>query len=141
MKFFRTLHWRLMAIFFLLVIALMIIVGTILIYSVEDTYYKSFSNDIENWNNNFGKANVLSEEIIASDTYLEDIYKTFKLYFQIDDTTRKGYLLDDIGQLVYPKNSDAIIQKSPDITQCIIIAMNGEESLQIGEEVYEFATE
>jgi len=66
MKFFRTLHWRLMAIFFLLVIALMIIVGTILIYSVEDTYYKSFSNDVNKWNDNLEKAGVLSKEIIAS---------------------------------------------------------------------------
>jgi hypothetical protein len=60
MKFFRTLHWRLMAVFFLIVIALMIIVGTFLIYSVEDTYYKTFSNDVENWNNNLEKAGVLS---------------------------------------------------------------------------------
>lgn len=139
MKFFRTLHWRLMAIFFLLVIALMIIVGTILIYSVEDTYYKSFSNDIEKWNGNLEKAGVLSEEIIASDNYSEEVYKTFKLYFQIDETTRKGYLLDKIGEVVYPKPSENIANNTLAVTQGMILAMNGEESIQIAEDCYEFS--
>ena len=138
MKFFRTLHWRLMAIFFLLVIALMIIVGTILIYSVEDTYYKSFSNDIEKWNNNLEKSGVLSAEIISSDSYSEEVYKTFKLYFQIDETTRKGYLLDNTGSLLYPQKSDSAFNEVPEVTQGIIIAMDGKESMQIAEEYYEF---
>jgi len=128
-----------MAIFFLLVIALMIIVGTFLIYSVEDTYYKSFSNDVANWSDNLERAGVLSEEIIASDNYSEEVYKTFKLYFQIDGSTRKGYLLDKIGALVYPKNSDSVINEVPEVTQGLIIAMNGQESIQITEDFYEFA--
>ena len=139
MRFFRTLHWRLMAVFFLLVIALMIIVGTFLIYSVEDTYYKAFENDVETWDANLQRAGVLSDEIIASDNYVEDVYKTFKLYFQIDENARKGYLLDETGALIYPQKSGEIISKTPEITQGIIIAMNGQESIQIAEDYFEFS--
>ena len=139
MKFFRTLHWRLMAVFFLLVIALMIIVGTFLIYSVEDTYYKAFVNDVETWSANLEKAGVLSEEIIASDNYVEDVYKTFKLYFQVDENTRKAYLLDEIGGIIYPQKSGETMSKNPDITQGIIIAMNGKESIQIADKYFEFS--
>jgi two-component system sensor histidine kinase VicK len=128
-----------MAVFFLIVIALMIIVGTFLIYSVEDTYYKTFSNDVENWNNNLEKAGVLSEKIIANDVYVEEVYKTLKLYYQIDETSRKGYLLDSTGALIYPKNTNIMSDDTPDITQSIIIAMNGKESIQTAENCYEFA--
>lgn len=138
MKFFRTLHWRLMAVFFLLVIALMIIVGTFLIYSIEDTYYKSFASDVENWGANLEKAGVLSDEIIANDNYVEEVYKTFKLYYQVDETTRKGYLLDNIGNLIYPKTSDSFSSEAPKITQGIIIATNGKESIQAVDDYYEF---
>lgn len=140
MKFFRTLHWRLMAILFLLVISLMIIIGTFLIYSVEDTYYKEFKSDIERRTLSLEDSQILSDKIISTSAqYPEEIFRAFKAYFQIDDTTRKGYLLDDTGDIILPKSIEEIKIEPIEITKNIILAMAGETGNEISDQFFDFA--
>jgi len=136
MKFFKTLHWRLMMVLFLLVILLMILIGTFLIYSIEETYYKDFCSDIIEWDENLEKSDVLSDNIISSETdYSSELYKAFKVYFQVDDNVRNAYLLDPTGKVLISKNIESAVN-NVDITQNIIVAMSGKTSYEITKESY-----
>ena len=69
MKFFRRLQWRLMAVMFLFIICLMIMVGTILISTIEDTYSNSFVADMKQFENDLINSDIISDDIaIASET-------------------------------------------------------------------------
>lgn len=126
-----------MMILFLLVIILMIIIGTFMIYSIEDTYYKEFCADIETWNTNLENADVLSENIISSETdYSLELYKAFKVYFQVDDNVRNAYLLDPTGNVLISKNTDVLENTSVVMTQNIMVAMGGKTSYEINKDSY-----
>jgi len=136
MKFFKTLHWRLMLVLFVLVIMLMILIGTFLIYSIEDTYYNDFCSDIEMWNANFEGSEVLSDNVISSETdYSSELYKAFKVYFQVDDNVRNAYLLDANGKVLVSKNIENS-STNLEITQNIIVAMTGKTSYEVTTDSY-----
>ena len=126
-----------MAVLFLLVIMLMIFIGTFLIYSIEDTYYKEFCSDIQTWNMNLESSEILSDNVITSETdYSSELYKVFKVYFQVDDNVRNAYLLDSAGKVLISKNIENSENNNIEMTQNIIVAMSGKTSYEITEESY-----
>lgn len=126
MRFFKSLHWRIMMILFLLIISIMIIVGTSLIYSVENTYTKQFNQDMQSFSTTLTKSNIIGDNINYEEAdYANQLFRTFKTYYQIDDINRKGYLLDSTGAIIYPAKTD-----SPEITTNIMLAMNKQEGLE-----------
>ena len=142
MKFFRKLQWRLMAVMFLLIICLMIMVGTILISTIEDTYSNSFVADMQRFEQDLEKSNIISDEILIGDEkeYAEDLLKVFKTYFQIDDTTKKGYLLSPVGEIVLPESKTLFLERL-EITENILLAMSGKGGSQItdNEDYFDYA--
>ena len=126
MKFFRRLQWRLMAVMFLFIICLMIMVGTILISTIEDTYSNSFAADMQQFENDLVKSDIISDDILIDDEaeYANQLFRVFKMYFQIDDTTKKGYLLSPVGDIILPENK-SLLSEQIEITDNIILAMSG----------------
>ncbi len=126
MKFFRRLQWRLMAVMFLFIICLMIMVGTILISTIEDTYSNGFAADMQQFENDLVKSDIISDDILIDDEteYANQLFRVFKMYFQIDDTTKKGYLLSPVGDIILPENK-SLLSEPIEITDNIILAMSG----------------
>lgn len=126
MKFFRRLQWRLMAVMFLFIICLMIMVGTILISTIEDTYSNSFVADMKQFESDLINSDIISDEIVIEDEteFANQLFRVFKTYFQIDDTTKKGYLLSPLGEIILPENK-SILSDQVEVTDNIILAMSG----------------
>jgi len=126
LKFFRRLQWRLMAVMFLFIICLMIMVGTILISNIEDTYSNSFVADMKQFDGELTSSDIISDDIVieSDEEYANQLFKVFKTYFQIDDTTKKGYLLSPLGEIILPENK-SLLQDQIEITENIMIAMSG----------------
>jgi len=131
-----------MAVMFLLIICLMIMVGTILISTIEDTYSNSFVADMKRFEQDLEKSNIISDEILIGDEkeYAEDLLKVFKTYFQIDDITKKGYLLSPVGEIVLPESKTLFLEKL-EITENILLAMSGKDGSKItdNEDYFDYA--
>lgn len=113
-----------MAVLFLMVICLMIMVGTFLISTIENTYSNSFIEDIKKFEKDLESSQIISDDIVLDDTeYANELFKAFKTYFQIDDTTKKGYLLSPLGNIILPENKNTT---DVEITENIMLAMSGE---------------
>jgi len=101
-------------------------VGTVLISNIEDTYSNSFVADMKQFDEDLTKSDIISDDIvIESDAeYANQLFKVFKTYFQIDDTTKKGYLLSPLGEIILPENK-SMLSEQVEITDNIILAMSG----------------
>jgi two-component system sensor histidine kinase VicK len=115
-----------MAVMFLFIICLMIMVGTILISTIEDTYSNGFAADMQQFENDLVKSDIISDDILIDDEteYANQLFRVFKMYFQIDDTTKKGYLLSPVGDIILPENK-SLLSEPIEITDNIILAMSG----------------
>lgn len=114
-----------MAILFLLIICLMITVGTFLMSSIEDTYSNSFISNMKKFNADLDDSQIISDDVVSNDEeYAKELFKVFKTYFQIDDTTKKGYLLSATGEIVLPENKNGI-NEDFSFNENIILAMSG----------------
>ena len=142
MKFFRRLQWRLMAVMFLFIICLMIMVGTILISTIEDTYSNSFVADMKQFENELIKSDIISDDIVIEDDaeFANQLFRVFKTYFQIDDTTKKGYLLSPLGEVILPENK-SLLPDQIEVTNNIILAMSGKtgDTSTIDEDYFDYA--
>ena len=115
-----------MAVMFLFIICLMIMVGTVLISNIEDTYSNSFVADMKQFDEDLTKSDIISDDIVieSDEEYANQLFKVFKTYFQIDDTTKKGYLLSPLGNIILPENK-SMLSEQVEITDNIILAMSG----------------
>lgn len=121
-----------MAILFLLVICLMIMVGTFLISTIDSTYSNSFISDMQKFEQDLESSQIIADDIVLDDTeYASELFKAFKTYFQIDDTTKKGYLLSPLGEVILPANRNS---NDLEITDNIVIAMSGNIGNNVNEE-------
>ena len=121
-----------MAILFLLVICLMIMVGTFLISTIDNTYSNSFISDMQKFEHDLESSQIIADDIVLDDTeYASELFKAFKTYFQIDDTTKKGYLLSPLGEVILPANRTT---NDIEITDNIILAMSGNNGNKVLEE-------
>lgn len=131
-----------MSVMFLLIICLMIMVGTILISTIEDTYSNSFVADMKQFESDLIKSDIISDDIVISDEdeFAGDLFKVFKTYFQIDDTTKKGYLLSNLGEIVLPENK-TLRSEQLELTDNIILAMSGQDgnNVTVDEDYFDYA--
>lgn len=131
--FFKSLKWRLVSIFFLLVISIMIVVGTYLIYAVEKAYKDDFVYQMKQSVEAFSEKDIEKNISEDSPNYSYELFKTFKNIFVINNINRKGYLLDDIGKVEFASDPEDLKEKVIPKTSNILAAMNG----QIGDRISE----
>ena len=129
-----------MAILFLLIICLMMTVGTFLITSIEETYANSFISDMARFEVELNNSNVLSSNVVSEDeAYKDELFKVFKTYYQIDGTTKKGYLLSDTGKIILPRDK-ALLNEVIEVTNNIILAESGKiGNLSLEGEYFDYA--
>ena len=131
-----------MAVMFLFIICLMIMVGTILISNIEDTYSNSFVADMKQFDEELTNSDIISDDIvIESDAeYANQLFRVFKTYFQIDDTTKKGYLLSPLGEIILPENK-SLLSEQVKVTENIILAMGGQigNNSTVDEDYFDYA--
>ena len=110
----------------------MIMVGTFLISTIDTTYSNSFISDMQKFEKDLETSEIIADDIVLDDTeYASELFKAFKTYFQIDDTTKKGYLLSPLGEIILPINrSDVDIE----ITDNIVLAMSGNDGNKVLED-------
>lgn len=124
--FFRSLKWRLVSIFFLLVISMMIVVGTYLLYAVEKAYKDEFVSQMNQSVEIFSEKDIIKDISEDSPNYSSELFKTFKNIFMINNINRKGYLLDNMGEIIFASDSKEDREKgSVPRTPNILAAMNG----------------
>ena len=140
--FFKSLKWRLVSIFFLLVISIMIVVGTYLLYAVEKAYKDEFVFQMEQSVSAFSEKGIEKDISEDSPNYESELYKTFKNIFAINNINRKGYLLNNLGVIKFASETkeDAekvYLSKTPNL----LAAMNGKigNKLPEGSEQLDFA--
>ena len=129
--FFKSLRWRLVSIFFLLVISIMIVVGTYLLFAVEKAYKDEFISQMKQSVEAFSEKDIEKNISDDSPNYGDELFKTFKNIFVINNINRKGYLLDSLGKMIFA--SDPADLKDPNISKStnILSAITG----KIGEKI------
>lgn len=123
--FFKSLRWRLVSIFFLLVISIMIVVGTYLIFAVEKAYKDDFISQMGQSVQSFSEKDIEKNISDDSPNYDYELFKTFKNIFVINNINRKGYLLDNFGKMVYASDPADLKEVNLPKTPNIISAMTG----------------
>ncbi len=125
--FFKSLKWRLVSIFFLLVISIMIVVGTYLLYAVEKAYKDEFVSQMNQSVQVFSEKDIEKNISEDSPNYSHELFKTFRNIFLINNVNRKGYLLDNLGNIIFASDPKEDMEKGPILkTPNILAAMNGE---------------
>lgn len=139
--FFKSLKWRIVSIFFLLVISIMIVVGTYLLYAVEKAYQDDFATQMKQSKNAFSEKDIEKNISENSPNYSYELFKAFKSIFVINNINRKGYLLDEYGKIVYASEPEDLKENEVSKTQNILLAMNGKngEIIANGEEQLDYA--
>jgi two-component system sensor histidine kinase VicK len=140
--FFKSLKWRLVSIFFLLVISIMIVVGTYLLYAVEKAYKDEFVYQMNQSKSVFSEKNIEQDISEDSPNYSVELFKTFRNIFLINNVNRKGYLLDNLGSIIYASDSkEEISGNTVPKTPNILTSMNGTigNKLPNGDEQLDYA--
>lgn len=121
--FFKSLRWRLVSIFFLLVISIMLVVGTYLLFAVEKAYKDEFISQMDQSVKTFSEKDIEKNISDDSPNYAYELFKTFKNIFVINNINRKGYLLDNLGKMTFASDpadlKDPEMQKTPNILTAI----------------------
>ncbi|MGE5328181.1 MAG: ATP-binding protein [Deltaproteobacteria bacterium] len=139
--FFKSLRWRLVSIFFLLVISIMIVVGTYLLFAVEKTYKDEFISQMKQSVEAFSEKDIEKNISDDSPNYGYELFKTFKNIFVINNINRKGYLLDSFGKMVYASDPTDLKEQSIAKTPNIISAISGKigDKITDGDEQLDYA--
>lgn len=139
--FFRSLRWRLVSIFFLLVISIMIVVGTYLIFAVEKAYKDEFISQMKQSVEAFSEKDIEKNISDDSPNYAYELFKTFKNIFVINNINRKGYLLDNLGKMIYASDPADLKEVNISKTSNIILAMTGKigDKIPEGDEQLDYA--
>ncbi len=124
--FFKSLKWRLVSIFFLLVISIMLVVGTYLIYAVEKAYKDDFIYQMKQSVEAFSEKDIEKNISEDSPNYSYELFKTFKNIFVINNINRKGYMLDHLGKVEFASDPEDLKEKVIPKTSNILAAMNGQ---------------
>ncbi len=112
----RSIQWKLVIMFVLLVISVMIVVGTILLYSITDFYHQQFIRQMDNF---FESEEYLPVELTA-DSVAEKL-RVFVVQLGID-SYRDYYVLNELGVVIRASRQFSThIESTPNI----ISAING----------------
>ena len=122
---FKSIQWKIIAIFLLLTVSVMIVVGTFLLQNISAYYYNDFNNSLD--------SHVFTEEFVSElDTSVAsedgvnktlDLLKVFSVRMGID-SFRNYYLLD--SSLNVLGGSSASVERF-ESTENLLLAMTGEK--------------
>ncbi len=127
-KMFKSLQWKIVIMFLLLVLSVLIIAGTVLITKVGEFYFQRFSNDMEVV---FTDQQITSQltSAASSDNSLKKISEIIVTYSdagRLGINQNRNYYILDAKTAGYQDGSDPqtgdLLEKTPNI----IAAMNGE---------------
>lgn len=133
--FFKSLKWRLVSIFFLLVISIMVVVGTYLLFAVEKAYKDEFISQMQQSVEAFSEKDIEKNISKESPNYSSELFKAFKNIFVINNINRKGYLLDEFGKPIFVSDPTELNNGGLLKTPNILSAMNGQLGEKIGDSV------
>ncbi len=120
---FKSIQWKLVTMFVLLVVSVMIIVGTFLLIRVADFYHNDFKNKMDSvfFGEDFATADVNPQ-------LLEEKLKSFIGRLGID-SYRNYFILNQLGEVIKDSNSE--IAQQIDTSPNIISAINGKKGVQV----------
>ena len=112
----RSIQWKLVIMFVVLVISVMIVVGTILLYSITDFYHQQFIRQMDNF---FESEDYLPRELTPNS--VEEKLRVFVVQLGID-SYRDYYVLNELGVVLRASRQFSTqIESTPNI----ISAING----------------
>ncbi len=112
----KSIQWKLVIMFVMLVVSVMIVVGTFMLYSVSKFYHKDFINQMDKvfTQENFVLNNINPEQLASK-------LKTFSVQLGID-SYRNFFILNKVGQVL---DSSGQADANLEPTENVINAMNG----------------
>ncbi len=120
---FKSIQWKIIAIFLLLTVSVMIVVGTFLLQNISAYYYNDFSDSLD--------TQVFSEDVIAdfeaaidSENGLDSCLELLKVYSvrMGIDSFRNYYILDSSLNILGGSSSDT---GTLDATSNLVLALDG----------------
>lgn len=120
---FKSIQWKLVAMFVLLVVSVMIVVGTFLLKSVTSFYHNDFKNKMDSVFNN--------EDFTKAAANIEQMEAKLKSYIGRlgIDTYRNYFILNGLGGVLASSNME--LAERLEKTDNIISAMNGKKGTEV----------
>lgn len=114
----KSIQWKLVIVFVLLVVSVIIVIGTFLLYSITDFYHKQFINEMDNVFANE------SQDFLPLERTSENLSNKLKVFsVQLGlDSYRHYYILNALGGVLDSSNS---LESNIESTPNIISAING----------------
>ncbi len=114
----KSIQWKLVVMFVLLVVSVIIVIGTFMLYSVATFYHKDFIKQVDKV---FAQEDFTSTAVDPSE--LSSKLKTFSVQLGID-SYRNFYILNKVGQVL---DSSGQVGTNIEFTENLINAMNGRQ--------------
>lgn len=148
--FFKSLQSKIILLMFLFISIVIMIVAGFSMIKMEQVYYRGFVEEMLNTISSFGlNINDLSENELEYEGVnkeelqrenLRKIYNNFSIYFSLNNISRKGMILDQDKNILFPSNNNEINEVAK---LCIDDAMNSVSNYAISnsskEENYYFS--
>ena len=124
---FKSIQWKIIAIFLLLTVSVMIVVGTFLLQNISAYYYIDFSNSLD--------TQVFSDDVVTDfesaidgENGVEGCLELLKVYSvrMGIDSFRNYYILDDSLNILGGSSSER-----ESLTQRVILCLHSMESAEI----------
>lgn len=119
-QLFKSIQWKLVLLYLLLVIFIMSIVSVFLLNQVENMYYDNFKRSVEN---GLDATNFSSGKVDVQDfDELKNVVQVYSGIFLIDGLVRNIYILDSFGMVLYGSDSEMNTKQftSPNVTRAIL---------------------
>lgn len=124
---FKSIQWKLVTMFVLLVVAVMIVVGTFLLKSVTNFYHNDFKNKMDHVFENKDFQSAITNT--NSPVELENKLKSFIGRLGID-SYRNYFILDSVGAIL-ATSANAELSEKFEYSDNIIAAMNGKKGTEV----------
>jgi two-component system sensor histidine kinase VicK len=145
--FLKSLQLKMILIFFAFITVILVAVGAFSVIKMEQVYYNGFVEEMLNTIASFGvninniKDDITYENVTKEQLERENIqkiYENFSIYFSLNNISRRGKILDDKNNILFPSKSTEISEKA---LACIEDAKNNIKNYSIysGDDTYYFA--
>ncbi len=124
---FKSIQWKIIAIFLLLTVSVMVLVGTFLLQNISAYYYNDFNNSLDNHVFTEEFVEQLETSIVSPDgvNKVLDLLKVYSVRMGID-SFRNYYVLDNsLNVLGGSSSSDAAFES----TENLLLAMSGKKGM------------
>ncbi len=126
---FKSIQWKIIAIFLLLTVSVMIVVGTFLLQNISAYYYQDFSNSLDNqvFTDGFVKELDTATKDENAQSRILELMKIYSIRMGID-SFRNYYLLDPSLNVLGSSDNNKSIEDS---TPNLITALSGKKGTEI----------